>query len=292
MCYQIRKKSEDLSTEDSKNMIWALQQAGVYFLHLTGGEPLVRKDIIEIIKYAKKDLGMHVSLNTSCTDPHNQIYDVAKELDTLIISFDGMEENHDKNRGKGSFKKNIEVIKEIRKRGLKVNVTTNMCYGDHNKDDVPKLTALAKELNVKIKIYPIYAEAGLAKEKDYLLVPKKSTITEVATFLHNQKKENKYIMMSDGVLDFFRLEKMHKRYSCEYFQLRITPAGGIKRCSLMSNDDAIYLNHKNRETFLAQIRKMPKFMCSKPMICCTEISNVLNFNFKSTFETLKKFTQK
>ena len=153
MCYQIRKKSEDLSTEDSKNMIWALQQAGVYFLHLTGGEPLVRKDIIEIIKYAKKDLGMHVSLNTSCTDPHNQIYDVAKELDTLIISFDGMEENHDKNRGKGSFKKNIEVIKEIRKRGLKVNVTTNMCYGDHNKDDVPKLTALAKELNVKIKIY-------------------------------------------------------------------------------------------------------------------------------------------
>lgn len=289
MCFQIRKQSEDLPLEEVKEMFKALRSTGVHYLHLTGGEPLIRKDIVEIVKFAK-GLGFHVSLNTSCADPHGHIYDVTEVLDTLIISFDGMKEIHDSNRGEGAFDRCLEVIQGIRERKQKVNITANMCYGDKNMQDIRPITELVKELKVKIKIYPIYVEQRYATQSDYAFLPSRETVVQVAEQLSKWKENNKYIMMSDSVLDFFKKKKRHKRYSCENFQIRISPKGGIKRCSLVNNKDAVYFDYNRPEEFMKVVRSMPQFMCSEPMMCCTEISNVLNFNFKSSFETFKKFT--
>lgn len=86
-------------------------------LSITGGEPLLREDLFEVMDVAQK-LGYHWGITTNGILIDDNIIERMKEtrMTTISISLDGLDEVHDEFREiKGSYKKIIENIKKLKK---------------------------------------------------------------------------------------------------------------------------------------------------------------------------------
>lgn len=125
-------KKDEMSLEKIDSVFKELDLMNVPRVAVTGGEPFMRKDIIEILKCFDKYSFTKI-LNTN----GNLITDKkAKELsklnlDRICVTIDGSRAKiHDSSRGNGSFKKAIEGIKNLQKYNLPVS--TLFTLGKHN----------------------------------------------------------------------------------------------------------------------------------------------------------------
>jgi len=122
MCVQWKDTNkEELATEEWLDIITQLKNAGVKKITFSGGEPLLREDIVELVRYAK-ELGCNISLFT------NGYLLTKKKLEELVssglnfisMSVDAINNNFEEIRGvRGGFKKieeSCEIISEISKR--------------------------------------------------------------------------------------------------------------------------------------------------------------------------------
>lgn len=104
-----------------------LKEIGIFNITLTGGEPLLRNDIFDLISKLKK-MGLSVNLNTNGTLINKEIASLLKStgVGRVRISLDtDVEQVHDTLRGvKGSFNKSISAIKHLIGVGLNVDVAT------------------------------------------------------------------------------------------------------------------------------------------------------------------------
>ena len=140
ICSISRKTMRDrkeLTTAEIKNVIQQGSAMGIKTLLLLGGEPFLRKDILQISDYAE-NRGMHVSIITNGTliDKALARKIIASKLEHLDFSIDGLEKGHDKIRGKGTFKKTLKAISIlealIEKSGSKLTIGTNFTITNSN----------------------------------------------------------------------------------------------------------------------------------------------------------------
>jgi len=141
---------KELSGSYIKKIINNLKKEGVPIVRFTGGEPMLRKDIFELIKYAKEK-GLQVRLNTngSLIKNYKQVKEIAKYLDYVLFSMHTCDPKKDgKITGfKNSFEKKIRAIRWFRKAGVKiVNVSTVATM--ENIKNSGKFYKLFKELKI------------------------------------------------------------------------------------------------------------------------------------------------
>jgi pyrroloquinoline quinone biosynthesis protein E len=115
-------KKKELSTEDWKRVLRQLKKAGCLYIVFTGGEPLLREDLVELCQYASK---LNFSVQIFSTG-----YNVSKELveklkDCSIASFEmsfyGRKRIHNKITGdKTSFDMTMREAKFISASGIAV----------------------------------------------------------------------------------------------------------------------------------------------------------------------------
>ncbi|MDD2469535.1 MAG: radical SAM protein [Bacilli bacterium] len=178
----IHKGKKELSTDECKKIIDKLVNWGVFQIGLTGGEPTVRKDIVELVRYTSAQ-------NVACNLTTNG-WNVSKELvDQLVeagltqvqLSLDShIEEVHEKYRKKGSFKRVMNTAKMFKDKGLIVGFDTVVT--NDNLDQIePMILFLEKEgydgltllklkqgdLNLEIfkKLVPDYESYGKVVDK-------------------------------------------------------------------------------------------------------------------------------
>lgn len=113
---------KEFSTAYVKKIIDGIAKAGIKIVRFTGGEPLLRKDIFELMKYAKKKgLGIYLNTNGSLVT-----MDVAKKLkgivDNVLIPIEGYRRKDEKRlTEKGdSLTRKINAIKLLRKAKITV----------------------------------------------------------------------------------------------------------------------------------------------------------------------------
>ncbi|MCI5178752.1 MAG: radical SAM protein [Candidatus Electrothrix sp. AW3_4] len=113
-CPWLKQQNTDMPTEQWKDIIQKLQNRGVKFLVFEGGEPTLREDLQELIEFGQS-LGMLTLVVTNCT---HSLRDYSPEM--FLISLDGLQEEHDILRGKGTFDlvlKNLPTT-NVHKRAL------------------------------------------------------------------------------------------------------------------------------------------------------------------------------
>jgi len=111
-------------------------------LILSGGEPLLRRDIFDISSHAK-EMGFYVGLSTNGTMiTKDNIGDIAGVgYDYVGISLDGIGETHDRFRRKeGAFDASLDGIRLCREAGIKIGIRFTMTKD--NAEDLPKLLDL------------------------------------------------------------------------------------------------------------------------------------------------------
>lgn len=148
----LRNDLRELSTKEAKAMIDQSQNLGVALIAFTGGEPLLRDDIYELISYVDKRKAMPILFtNGLLLSEENVDKLVDAGLYSLFVSIDSpIPEEHDQLRGMaGLFESAIQGIKRMRSKGGFVGISSYATRSATQKGMYKKLYSLAKELGVE-----------------------------------------------------------------------------------------------------------------------------------------------
>jgi radical SAM protein with 4Fe4S-binding SPASM domain len=152
----------------------------VFYVTLTGGEPLLHKDIFSIINYASEK-NLKVSLTTNGVVINRRVAKKLKDLDTWLIrvSLDGsIPKIHDNFRGVvGSYIRTIKGIKALLAENLNVVVLT--VVSKHNIHEVERIIDVVRRLGVKAINTYIFVPGGRGKNVENLAL----TSSEYKKFL-------------------------------------------------------------------------------------------------------------
>jgi len=151
-CYypDCRPHEKEFSTEEIKCALQEMSSYGIRWIIFSGGEPLLRRDFLEIASHAKSLDFKTISLATNGTLINHEIARQLKIMNLDVqVSIDGdIAEIHDTMRGvKGAFDHAIRGIKLLQEEGIDVSVCTVVTK--LNIDRMPRILQLMQDLNVR-----------------------------------------------------------------------------------------------------------------------------------------------
>ena len=155
-------RGDELSTDEGRALIDDLASFGSPVILFSGGEPLLREDLPDLIDYAvEKGLRAVISTNGTLITPEKARIFARCNLSYIGVSLDGLSEVNDTFRGvRGAFAKAIEGIRNAREAGIKVGL--RFTINKRNVDEIPKIFDLLEQENIpRICFYHlVYAGRG------------------------------------------------------------------------------------------------------------------------------------
>jgi len=163
----------ELSTEDWKRVLSQARKMGAVQLGFSGGEPLTRKDLVELVKYAR-DLGYYSNLITSGYGMTEEKIIQLKEagLDHIQVSIQAStQELNDHIAGTASFEHKKAVAHLVKKHGYPMV----LCVVIHRENihQMPQILAMAEELGADYLELANTQYYGWAHANRDLLLPTK-----------------------------------------------------------------------------------------------------------------------
>jgi 12,18-didecarboxysiroheme deacetylase len=116
--------ADELTTQEGKNVIDDLAQFGAPVILFSGGEPILRPDLLELAQYAV-DKGLRAVISTNGTLITKELAVKLQKigLSYIGVSLDGTQKTHDRFRGKkGAYAAAMEGIRNCRDAGIKVGI--------------------------------------------------------------------------------------------------------------------------------------------------------------------------
>ena len=147
--------SGELTTEEGFGLIEDAAKLGPVKFGFTGGEPLLREDIYDLIEYAAS-FDMQVVMATNGTLITNEVAKRLKKagLERAAMSIDAVGSAHDEFRGvNGAFKDMLRGLKACEEEGLSVQFFTTVTRDNYS--GIPEIIKFADDLNIW-RIYLIY----------------------------------------------------------------------------------------------------------------------------------------
>jgi len=149
-CGTHEAEGEELSTEQVFRGLERLWTQGIRWVTFSGGEPLLRKDMLEIAAHARS-LGFQVFLSTNGWLLPKRA-DILDHIGHVNISLDGNQEVHDSVRGKGAYDKALRAVDTCVDRGVSVSL---LCVlSAHSLDGIEDVIATARERRALVMFQP------------------------------------------------------------------------------------------------------------------------------------------
>ena len=228
--------SDELSTEEAKNLIEEMAENDIFFLHFLGGEPLLRHDLFELDKFANK-LGVKTAFNTNGTLITRNIERLKKaNFSFICVSILGScPETHDKIvRKSGAFKMAIEGIKSLVKEGFEVYTVTVVTQ--RNYKEIPELIELFDSLGVKVSRFQGLMPSGRGEEtfvENGKIWLSREEFEWCKSVLEEENKRRKLYI--DGFEGFFPHHYWDKIKKGEVIPNLIGCPGGLTFCHVSAN---------------------------------------------------------
>jgi len=165
----------ELSSETMINLIAQAREMRIKKLFLLGGEPFLREDIFDIIKYARKcNIKTLVSTNGSLLDKTDIIEKVFDSgLDDLMVSIDGAcDDTFKKIRGEGVFERilsNLKLLNSVKrnKRSTVPNIIFFCTIMNQNIEELTDIVNLARKLEAScVGFQPVVKDNTDARVRD------------------------------------------------------------------------------------------------------------------------------
>lgn len=158
------KAEEELSTSEAKTMLEQIARAGFKIMIFSGGEPLLRPDILELVAYATK-LGLRPVFGTNGT---LITLDMAKKLKEagamgMGISLDSMDakKHNEFRKFPNAWEGAVQGMKNCREAGLPFQIHTTVM--DWNSHELEAMTDFAVELGAVAHHFFFLVPTGRAK---------------------------------------------------------------------------------------------------------------------------------
>lgn len=219
---------QELSTKQAKDVIDDLADFGCPVLLFSGGEPILRNDLIELVDYTvQKGVRAVISSNGTLINKN-----MARELASIGLSYvgislDGAREIHDSFRGvKGTFDKAMQGLSNCQDEGLKVGLRFTM--NKRNVQEIPKIFEILRERDIpRVCFYHlVYAGRGSSLiQEDLDLQSSRDTmdfIIQETAALYEQGFEKEVLTVdnhADGPYIYLRLLQENPKRAEEVMQL-------------------------------------------------------------------------
>jgi MoaA/NifB/PqqE/SkfB family radical SAM enzyme len=186
-----------LSLQQIETLFDKLQRMGVQRLGLLGGEPLLRKDIHEIVQIAKlKKLFVSMNSNLLLYDKHKERL---QNVDMWFTSIDGTPEKHFANRGKQDFDRILKAIRHIRSQNKQLIAICVVTEPEKHQADY--LISLAKAEGIQVHFQPECYDTEIVQRH----APANQPFEEIRkfwTYLLEQKRAGAPISSSTAYLQY------------------------------------------------------------------------------------------
>ena len=229
---ELERVNTELTTAEWQNVMRQAASLGVLQIHLSGGEPTVRKDLEDIVKTAA-EVGLYTNLITAgVTLTRDRLGKLAElGLDHVQLSIQDVDpENADRIASyKGGMAKKIEVAKWVREFGLPL--TINAPIHRQNIKSVPRMIDFAVEMDagrIEIAHVQYYAWALLNRAA---LMPTREDFMAAARYVEEARERLKGIIVIDAVVpDYYA--KFPKPCMGGWARgiVNVTPSGRVLPC--------------------------------------------------------------
>jgi len=215
-----------------------VQKVKPIVVSITGGEPLVRlelEDILQSIRSVDSLVYINMISNGAAMTVERAKSLHSLGLDSVCFSLDYIGEKHDKNRAiPGLYNKIINLIPSLKTIGFD-NIAFNTVIMDDNLDHIIEIINLAKNLEIKVN-FSSYSDLKTDDKTKLVKLDNLKKLDDLIYYLLDFKKydKSKTIKSSNyylkNIAGFFRGEKISGCKAGLYWIL-LTPDGKVKRCS-------------------------------------------------------------
>ena len=247
-----RYNNNELSTLEWKRILSEASELGIVQVHFSGGEPLLRKDIGEIIKKAR-DLNLYTNLSTGGTLLTKKLADElhSSGLDNLQISIqdaDSLKSDYISG-GLGSFEKKKKAALLAINSGFPL--TINVVLHKQNLDNIEAIIGLAEEIGADRLELANTQFNGWALKNRNLLLPTRSQVENAVRKVESARKRLKDKMEILYVVpDYFEQYPKPCLYGWGRVFMTVTSDGTVLPCQTASEIKGLnFENVRNKSLY-------------------------------------------
>ncbi|MGC8816424.1 MAG: GTP 3',8-cyclase MoaA [Candidatus Hadarchaeum sp.] len=264
------ESSREMSSEEVGCIIEIAAGFGVEKVKITGGEPLLRRDIVDIVAASVKPGIKEVSMTTNGALLSEKAQELAEAgLNRVNISLDTLDaEKFARITHNGSLGKVLDGIDAALEAKL-VPIKLNMVLlKGINEDEVDRMIDFAGKRGMILQLIELvdlngadFREHHLALEEIERSLAARATVVRTRRLMQSRKR----YLLPNGEVEVVR--PMHNTKFCAHcHRLRLTPDGYLKPC-LMRNDNLVdILSHVRegdlngaRRAFVEAVRRREPF---------------------------------
>jgi MoaA/NifB/PqqE/SkfB family radical SAM enzyme len=227
-CLWLHNDWEDLSLVELERFYLEARDQGFIATALSGGEPFIRKDLGQIVRFIKEQADMPILLFNTGWYLKERMHEVLPYIDMMMVSLDSARpERHDEIRGlHGLFDRLIEAVDLAKTRYPSVSYQFNCCVQKGTADEIDDLLALTEKMGLRISFDVIteyrHGEGGTAFTRTDMGLPA-DELQEVCAKLLERKRAGAPIVNSELYFQYFADGR--RGYRCHFPKLAMSIDG-------------------------------------------------------------------
>jgi radical SAM protein with 4Fe4S-binding SPASM domain len=230
-------RSNELTTEELKNLCDGLSSLGTLWLLLTGGEPLLREDFDEIYIYAKKK-GFLITFFTNGTLVDDKTVELLSQYRPFVVEislYGATEDTYEKvTQVKGSYDRCMKGIKKIVNAGIKLKLKSMAMK--INQHEIDAMDRMARELGCEFRFDPVLNKRiddnAFSDPVKYRISPEDVVRLDRA---YPKRMEGWKRFCDKFVGEPVRNDRLY-RCGAGIDSIHVDPYGGVRGCMMMERD--------------------------------------------------------
>lgn len=231
---------DELTTDEALNLCEQIAGLGLKWVTLSGGEPLTRKDITQLVQRLSQS-GVSVNIITNGWLMDRSMAEKLKKsgIATVAISIDGTKKTHDMVRKKDAFQhaeKSFQVLKEL---GIQTGAVTTI-----TNQNIHALGKIKEEL-IRMGVNTWQVQLGLPmgnlKERpDWLLEPEK--VRDIIDFCYDTAKEGRIKIYPADCIGYYTKKEMEIKkisYRTDMVSMWDGCNAGVRGFGILHNGDIL-----------------------------------------------------
>lgn len=226
------RPASEMDTDEAFTVIRRLKDAEVLSVWIGGGEPLIRDDILRILKFLRRN-DFFVQLSTNGILLHGKkelISQISDLVDEVHIPLDGATpETHNKQRG--GYRKVVEVIREFTNLD-KTLVSTGTVVTKINLGEIDSIIEQARSLGVNAWVWSPLFPIGRGETLKHIMLTKEDLVYlyKKLTKIAEELKDELLILSHTPGVSITKMLKPTARCGAAVYYIAIMPNGDVYPC--------------------------------------------------------------